>query len=482
MKILLLNLPVNINDPSDFDTLRAPYGLAMISAVLKRDNWDVDLVDAQALKIGKEELVNLIKKTQPDMIGMTSFTFQLADLVSFADLTKTYLPDTKIILGGPHVSAEPDSTLKNHNNIDYIVIGEGENIMTRLVSCLNNGESIEQIEGLAFRKDGNIVVNANPQLVKDLDSLPYADWDSLPMDKYWDSLTVSKKYGMLIATRGCPYSCTFCAASVTQGYAIRKRSPGHFVGELKLLNEKFGIKEFNFCDSTFNFDNKYVVDVCNEIQRLNLSIKWRCTVRADRLDRETIRVMKKSGCLGVLMGIESADPAVLKLMKKGETIDKIKAGVKLLKEEKMPCDASFVLGLPGDTSATIDMTIQLAKEVSQVPKNLVGFTLASPFPGTELYKQAKKEGLSIQDWSRLDKYQISYVPKSMSKIELEQCYKKAIREIYLDPLFLIRRFLNIRSFTQLAINFRYGLRVIMRGLKVQKQLIFSDKSTSQVKC
>ncbi len=482
MKILLLNLPVNINDPSDFDTLRAPYGLAMISAVLKRDNWDVDLVDAQAHKMGKEELVSLIKKKQPDIIGMTSFTFQLADLVAFADLTRAYLPDTTIIVGGPHVTAEPLSTLENHKNIDYVVIGEGENIMTSFISCFNNDEPIDEIAGLAYRKEGKIVVNSNPQLVEDLDSLPYADWDSLPMDKYWDSLTVNKKYGMLIATRGCPYSCTFCAANVTQGYAIRKRSPKHFVGELKLLNEKFGIEEFNICDSTFNYDNAYVTDVCNEIQRLKLKVKWRCSVRADRLDRDTIRIMKKSGCVGVLMGIESADPTVLGLMKKGETIDKIKDGLRLLKEEKMPLpDASFVLGLPGDTPASIDMTIQLAKEISKDPKNLVGFTLASPFPGTELYEQAKKEGLSVKDWTKLDSFQISYVPKSMSRSELEKCYKRAIKEVYLNPMFLLRRFLGIRSFTQLAINFRYGMRVIMRGLKVEKHLAF-DSSTGQAKC
>ncbi len=483
MKILLLNLPVNINDPSDFDALRAPYGLAMISAVLKRENWDVNLVDAQALRMGKTELINLIKRTRPDVIGMTSFTFQLADLVSFADLTKTCLPDTKIILGGPHVTAEPYSTLKNHKNIDYIIIGEGENIMTRLISCLNTRGEVDSIDGLAYRKDGKIIVNSNPQFVKDLDTLPYADWESLPMDKYWDSLTVSKKYGMLIATRGCPYSCTFCAANVTQGYAIRKRSPEHFVGELKLLNERYGIKEFNFCDSTFNFDNKYVAGVCNEIQKLNLRIKWRCSVRADRLDRETIRIMKRSGCIGVLMGIESADPKVLGLMKKGETIDQIRAGIKLLKEENMPLpDASFVLGLPGDTPASIDMTIRLAKEISRDPKNLVGFTLASPFPGTELYEQAKKEGLSVQDWTKLDSFQISYVPKSMTRSELEKRYKKALREIYLNPAFLFRRLLGIRSLTQLAINIRYGKRVIMRGLKVQRRLAFSDKSTNQVKC
>ena len=468
MKILLLNIPNDLNRPKDYDVLRAPYGLAMISAVLKQHDFDVQLIDAQALEMGGAKILSFIEETKPDIVGMSSFTLQINDIITFSKRIKEHHPQTKVVLGGPHVTAEPEETLTKSSSIDYIVIGEGEFVMLELVKSLQAGKSPHTIAGLAFRNHQQIQINPPTHFIEDLDQLPYADWESLPIDRYYDIFTIRKPYGMLLATRGCCFNCIFCAAKVTQGRKIRRRSPKHFVGELKLLYSKYGIREFNICDSTFNFDNSYVRDICAEIQHEQLKISWHCTVRADCVDRQTIRAMRSSGCSGVFMGIESADPAVLKMMKKGVTLEQIKESLEILKEEKMPVHPSFILGMPGDSPASIEATISLAKRVNQSPENNVGITLATPFPGTELFEQAKRENSSLHQRAKLDSFQAAYIPPGMTKKELERYYRTAMKELYFTPKYLFHKIVNIRSFHQLAIGIRYANRMLMRSLRVGK--------------
>lgn len=468
MKILLLNPPVNIDDPSDYFLVKPPYGLAMISSVLKEEGWDVTLWDAQAFHKTRKEILSFIGESQPDIIGMGSFTFQLGVVISLADDIKRMLPGARIILGGPHVTAEPEMTLQCHQSIDMVVIGEGELVMLELLQKLARSEPLDGINGLAFRKGDRIIVNKKHQMAQDLDRLPMADWDSLPVGLYWDALSTKKAYAILFGSRGCPYSCTFCAAHVTNGRKIRKRSPGNIIAELKHLYEKYGIDEFTFNDSTFTFDREWVIEICREIINLGAPVKWRCTARADTLDEDLLRWMKKSGCIKLLMGIESADPEVLRLMRKGETIDQIINGLKLIRDSGISVDASFILGMPGDTRESIRKSISLAKEIQKYPQNTSALTLATPFPGTRLYKLSAEQGLTVEDWTKFDCFKITYVPQGMTKEELAGIYRRALLELYfLNFPYLLRRLFSI-NFYQLRINARYALKIILRGMKIKE--------------
>lgn len=468
-KLLLLNPPINFDDPNDYEVVKPPYGLAIISAVLKRSGYNVTLFDPQAYHHTRTQVLDYVKEIKPDLLGMGAFTFQIGTVISFCDDVKRYFPNIKIILGGPHVSAEYESTLRNHSSVDFVCIGEGENVMLQLMERLSKNESVCDINGLAFRNEnGDLVINKTTQPVLDLNQLPFADWESLPIGNYWDSLATKKTYGTVFASRGCPYSCTFCGAVVTNGKKIRKRTPQNFVSELKFLYDRWGIDEFSFSDSTFNYDSKWVEQICDEIL-LQFNGKppiWRCTARADRINFDTIKIMKKAGCVKFLMGIESADPVVLKLMKKGETIDVIKKGLELCRQADIRVDGSFILGMPGDTTESINKTIELARELCKDSRNVVGLTLATPLPGTELYRIATQEGLSVKDWTKFDSYQIAYVPPTMTKKELEKAYRRALRQIYFNVPYLSRRLLSINSFHQLKINIRYAGRIFMRGLRI----------------
>jgi len=470
MKILLLKTPNNFDDPYDYTVMRQPYGLAILSAVLKEKGYDVTLWDPQPLHKTKKEILEYVYETRPDILGMRADTHQVAGLISFIEDVKNSMPETKVIIGGPHVTAEPELTLKNYRCVDWICIGEGELVMLELLEKLEKGLPLTDISGFACRDEkGEIVVNPIQQIVEDQDSLPFADYDSLPMNKYMSSFAPGANSAAVIASRGCPYSCIFCAASVVTGKKIRKKSPSNFVSELIYLHEKHGITDFILNDSTFNFDNKWARDICNEIlDRFKSPITWQCTARADHLDKETVKLMKKSGCNTLFIGIESADPHVLKLMKKGEKIEDIEKGLNLCEELEIPVCATFVLGLPGETIESMNKTIKLSKKIMANRINQSNLFLSTPLPGTELYSIALKEGMEAIDWSQYNSYKISYVPESVSRQELEKAYKKALKGLYFNISYALHRLKSISSWQQLKFNLHQAKGVFSRGLNVSK--------------
>ncbi len=235
MKTLLIKLPINPEDRNDFDQIMQPYGLATISSYLKSQGCEVTLFDAQAHQLLRREILEYIKKLKPDIIGFSAMTCNLAVIISFLPAIRQFLPEATFVLGGPHVTAEPVSTLKNYSDVDIVVIGEGEYTCLEIIRALENGNSLENIKGIAYREGDEVVIAERREPIMDLDALPYADWESLPMEKYFAQVSTRKNYVKFFASRGCPFQCTFCAAPLIMGKKLRKRSPENIVGELALL-------------------------------------------------------------------------------------------------------------------------------------------------------------------------------------------------------------------------------------------------------
>ena len=465
MKILFIKTPHNINDPNDYPLFRQPYGLCMISAFLKREGYDVTLWDPQPFLKTRRQIFEYIIDLNPDILGMGADTYQFGALVSFIQEVKRHMPNLKVILGGPHVTAEPESTMKNHPYVDWVCIGEGELVMLELLDKLEKELPIIDISGFACRDDdGKIVVNRQQQMVMDLDSLPFADWDSLLAEKYLSSLDSSTRYAPIMASRGCPYACIFCAAPVVTGRKVRKRSPEHFVNELVYLNEKHGVADFVFQDSTFNIDNKWVREICELIlERLKTPITWQCTARGDCFDVETVKLMKKAGCNVLCIGVESADPDVLKKMKKGETVEEIRNALEHCKKMDLSVCATFILGMPGETKETLEKTIQLSEEVMKHRINQAGLLISTPLPGTELYQIAMEEGMEEIDWTKYDSHKIVYTPKTISRKEIEKAYRKALKRLYFNFSHALHRIRCMNSWERLKSDIHQAIGVFKRG-------------------
>jgi len=465
-KVLLLNLPENVDNPSHYYHLLSPYGLSLISSFLKQQGCDVTLLDAAGHHMKRDEIIEYVKQLNPAILGMTLITNHVSQTIPFLRDVKKALPALTTVVGGPHPSAEYRSLLQRHAEVDIAVIGEGEHTLLEIIGNLERGESLENVKGVSYRDSGAIRVNPPREMITDLDSMPFADWESLPIDQYWYSWSVKKNYAGLSVSRGCPYACTFCAYYATLGRKFRMRTPRSVIEEVKLLYDKFGVRNLYFTDSTLNVSNEWVREICEGLLALKRPLVWGCHVRADRLDRETIKLMKKAGCDRMFIGVESADNDVLRLMKKGETIEKIEEGIMKLHENGFYPDMGFILGMPGDTDASIMKTIDFAKRFK---RNLVVFTLAAPFPGTELFKLAQDQGLKVEDWSKADLYSLAYVPEGLTREKIEHYYRLAIKTVYLRPSFIYHQLLRVRSWLDFKLKVRLAAQIFGIRLKTFKR-------------
>ena len=456
-KTPLLNLPIDLDNPKNHGGILQPAGLSVLSSFLKKEGCDVILYDAFAHCHEKEIILKRIEEISPSIIGITLFTSHIPQVRSFLREVRKRFPDILHVAGGPHPSSAYDSILNDMPEIDIAVIGEGEYVMLEIIDCVKKRASFKDILGIVYREGGKNIQTPFRGFITDLDSLPFSDWDSLPMEKYFEVWTIKKNYAHMILSRGCPFSCTFCGAKMALGMKQRRRSPQHVLEEIKVLYDKHGVRNILFGDSTFNLNKQWVHEICEGLLNLGRPILWNCNIRADLVDRETVAIMKKSGCMRVFIGVESADEEMLKRMQKGIKISKLERGIKYLQEYGINPDMGFIFGMPGETEETMKKSIEFAKKHKTC---MSAFTLAAPFPGTPFYDEAKMDGLIVEDWSKFNIYEVAYTPKDITKKMLLDYYGKAVSEVYLSPIFLWQQLRQIRSLISLRIHIKFAWRVI----------------------
>jgi anaerobic magnesium-protoporphyrin IX monomethyl ester cyclase len=302
MKILLVNpvtRSVSLSSPD--------LGLGYLATALKRENHQVDILDCVNLKMTFEQFENYIADIDVDVIGFRVFSSDLVSVNKSLAIVRNKCPDIKIILGGAHPSYFPEQTLQYFEKADYAIRGEGEKGLTELIRYITDPNIIkrENIPGLIWRENGNIKCNP-PFFPEDLDSLGSPDWKLINPCNYpfqTSYLTKSRIVAPLIMTRGCPYQCTFCAVRSITGKKIRSHSVSYIIGEIKYLKAEFGIKEICFIDDNFLTFKNLIIDLCEQIIKNNLNIRWSCFgIRLDLVDEKIFSLMEKSGCYLLTVG------------------------------------------------------------------------------------------------------------------------------------------------------------------------------------
>jgi anaerobic magnesium-protoporphyrin IX monomethyl ester cyclase len=299
------------------------------------------------------------------------------------------------LMGGPHVSFDVINTLKTYPEIDMLVIGEGEKTISELMDYFQGQGNRADIYGIAFRENGQIVQTGKRELIEDLNTLPMPARHLLPMSRYQAlGFPVS-----MITGRGCPYSCIFCQGRKMVGSKPRSRKASLVVDEIEQILS-YGFTRINLADDLFTSDKKKVHEVCEEIRRRKLSFTWTAFSRVNTVDKETLQLMRETGCDCVSFGIESGNPAMLKRVKKGITLDQARKAVGLCKEVGILPHASFMVGLPGESPETLKDTSEFSKSLDMI----YGFHFLAPFPGTTVREQIDQYDLEIltDDWSRYD--------------------------------------------------------------------------------
>jgi len=381
-----------------------PINLATVGATLKKEGYPVSLVDGMAMKWDVSQTVDNVVKEKPDYIIVCTATITFSSDVYVVKEVKKALPDTKVIFIGTHVTTMPKPTLKEEA-VDYVIVGEPDFILRDVINALEDKEDIEKIRGVAFRKNGEIIITGMGHTIDNLDDVPFPARELIPNAEYFNPVAKRLPYTTMLSSRGCPALCTFCSAVTLYGHKFRARSPKNVVDEIEQCVKELGIREVFFRDETFTFNKKRAIEICKEMIDRKIDITFIINSRVNTVDDDTLYWLKKAGCHLIKFGVESGSQQILDNIKKGEKLETIRNAYKMCKKIGFETWAFFILGLPGETKDTIKNTIKFAKEIDpDFPK----FHILKPYPNSDIYKELMEKNL-IDDFD-YEKYGIHTAP------------------------------------------------------------------------
>ena len=418
MRICLINPPRIQSKLWGKPSVFQPLDIAYVAAVLEKEHeihvidapnegWRIlEEIDGKKYRQGltNKEIATRIKQWAPDVVGVTiPFSGWCRPAYEVASIAKEVDKDVTTVLNGLHPSARPDDCLA-HPNIDFTVIGEPEQTMFELMDALEQGKpaGLKKVKGIGFKQNGeNIFTVARPP-IQNLDSLPFPARHLLPMDEYFAAVKenplrgeISKRWAVMITSRGCPNNCIFCSVHVVNGRQWRSRSPSNVVDEIEQLVQTYRIKQIDFNDDNITLDKERMEAICKLIVKRGIDIEWfnPTGVRADTLDENLLIKMKESGCKKLRVAPESGVQRVVnQIIKKKQNLKDVENAVILCKKVGIKVGCFFVIGFIGETKEEMEETINFAYKLKRLGADSFVFSIATPLYGTELYEQAKSGG------------------------------------------------------------------------------------------
>jgi len=473
MKILLINPPrhneVLADNPAFIDEERGfnpPLGLLYLAGYLKKKRvHNVFGLDAQVEQLNYDnEFEQRVKNVNPDVVGITSMTFTLIDVLKTIDLVKRVEKELNkkiiIVLGGPHVHLFPEETI-NLKGVDYLIKGEGEEPFFNLLEALEDRGELSEINGLVFKKDNVIINNPVNALIDNLDELPFPDRKLLPIKKYSSILSSNKIVTTMFTSRGCPFQCSFCDRPHL-GKKFRARTANNIVDEMEECL-KLGIEEILVYDDTFTVDRQRTLDVCNEIIERKLKFVWDIRARVDTVDIEVLKKLKQAGCVRIHFGVEAGTKKILKVLNKGIDLNQVEIAFKEAKKVGIERLGYFMIGSPEETEEDIYKTIEFAKKIDP---DYVSITILTPYPATEIYQKALDQKVIKSDyWKEFARnpkkeFVTQYWEKELTKKELFNLLDIFYKKFYGRPSYIFKEFLKIRSFKDLVKKTKAGFKIL----------------------
>jgi len=420
MKIILI-------DPPGFGE-GVSTGLAYLIAIAKQNRFDnVRVVDFQNHRQNIDERINKIIDDSPDIVGITVNSFTMINALKIIRRLRNRLK-SKFIAGGPGVTASPKIFLERTNHLfDIAVFSEGEITFLELLKYFsdNNLDKLSEIDGIAYWKnDQEIIINQKRKLIFDLDSLPLPDYEA------FDSF--DKNFGdesyQILTSRGCPARCVFCLNPLLNNGMWRGRSADNVINELVIAKKRYNIKSFVVRDDNFTQDMDRVEKICDRLIALKFNISWRCkaAVRADRIRPSLLKKMKQSGCDSLTLGIETGDEAIFPLVRKGESLEKIAAGIKMIKKERIAVGVTMVIGLINDSYQSVLKSIKFLRQIGVKGH----WYLALPFRGTALFDWVAQKGRFLIDCDFIDAYHHTQSRELVVPFETDDFSAKQRRKAY----------------------------------------------------
>lgn len=437
-KILLVH-PLGVNwmpgekDMSRIANVMPPIGLCSLAAWVEKHGFSAEIHDCYAFPGSDHILMRRLLRDPPAWIGIGATTSSFMDGIRLARIVKEKLPETKIVFGGVHASALCEKLLDRFGEIDFIVAGEGEFTLLELMQ----GSEPASIAGLVWR-DGETARCNGPRAPRpDLDVFPlpaYEKLDGFPSAYKLPIFNYPRSPGTTaISSRGCPYRCSYCDRSVF------RRSFGFHSAEYMLdlmgsLKKRWGMRHVNFYDDLFTYDRARIEAFCEKMIHARMGMTFNCAARAEHLDTELLKSMKRAGCWMISLGIESGDNELLRKHRSNADLDLVERRVGEIRAAGMRAKGLFMLGLPGETEESIERTIQYALRLPLSDLNAAKFT---PFPGSPLYKSISRQGNFEENWPLMNCLNFVFAPEGLSRERLEQRFREFYRRYYERPKVLL---------------------------------------------
>jgi len=441
-----------------------PLGIAYVAASLEKSGYRVKVIDQLIQKTSDDDLFAFINEFGPDAVGFTAVTPVIKSAYRIAGKIKQRHPDIITVIGGPHATAMPEECLEN--NIDFVVQGEGEETITSLLASLDKPENVK---GISYMKSGRAYSTKPCEFIKNLDDLPFPArhlFPSLEMYRGQEALGSLTPVGSIMTSRGCPYACKFCFKAVF-GNRFRARSADSVLAEWLHLINIYSAREIAVVDDSFTTDTSRVHKICDGLIKAGTRTRWSCPngIRVDLGDYEMLKKMRRAGCYRVALGIESGSQKILDAIGKKITLRQIEDTVKNCRRAGIKTMGFYMLGNLGETRETMEETIQFAKKVRT---DYAQFLIAIPYPGTALYDEISKNGkLYIEDWDQYGQYEASacFEYGALNPALLSEMSKKAEKDYYLSPSYIIRQLFNTETYRFLPRRIKAAARVMFRTKK-----------------
>ena len=435
---------------------RAPLGLLSIAAWLDQEGNEIFVHDCLGPHAPKNNSahVETILGYHPDLVGFSATTSGFLDGYDLAKQIKTAYPNIQTVFGGVHVSSMGRVLLKDFEYIDFLCIGEGEVALADLAS----GMAPRSIKGLIWRNGAQPATNPARSVITDLATLPFPSYDklkgfprgyNLPLFNF-----ILSPGATMVTSRGCPYQCSFCDRSVfKKGY--RFNSAEYIYEHMRYLRKQFGVRHINIYDDLFTANRLRILDLCRFLIGKPLGVQFNCAIRVGQIDDTLLKMLKKAGCLMLSLGIETGDSALLKFHKPGVHLDEIVDAVKRIQANDLRAKGLFIMGLPGDTEASIRKTSDYVMSLDLDDMNMSKFT---PFHGAPIWSRIHEFGTFDQDWRKMNCINFVFIPKGInSKEKLEQLYNQHVKRFYTSRQwrrkFIKRLWQHRKSLWHLAAHF-----------------------------
>jgi len=408
VKTALINPPLDPKSEGTYEKWAPHLGLGYLAASLLQAGFKCEVIDAKFEGIDFKDVCERVKRYKPDIVGITMVTEDFRSASHIGNFIKAFDPEIITIVGGPHPTAVPARTLRENENYDIAVEGEGEYTLRDIVSVVESGnlQRLRNVQGITYRSNGEIIRNKPRQLIEDLDSLLFPAWELFKTNE-------NTLYPMVTA-RGCPFGCIFCQP--LYGKKVRFRSATNLLDEVDYLISKFKCRKITFQDDTFTLNRKRITEFLDEFIRREYSrkIEWICETRVTSVDQDLLKKIKEAGCVSIGFGVESGNEDILKIIKKGITKGQARNAIRWAKEVGLFVRTFFILGHPYETEETAKETISFAKELNA---DMTTFSIMTPIPGTEVEQMAEK---GIGGLRLLSKDYSDYSLQLSKAMELEQ--------------------------------------------------------------